>query len=214
VTGEQFSEQELHTLRAIPDGRFPNFAYLRRRFAIWKNDALSATTEYGTWEMNSDPRDHSANVEVAFMGMSGATTQNFGAYPYTIAAAWMHAALIARVCALKNIDCNGSFDVSVEPAVLQNGPIYNVSTHGERALQTYNPPPNGATNDALGRSLGYFLGSGDPDSRWDIGVTDAAYLPVTPASARAAAAWLRAKAHAIKVAGLTDYWGLDGGETP
>jgi len=114
---------------------------------------------------------------------------------------------------LKKIDTGGSFATDVEPSVLQNGPIFNVSTHAERALQTKNP---GVPHP----ELGYFIYSGDPDCRWDISVldpSDVAKLTSATAAATAAkasAAWIRAHAHALVAAGITDFWGLDGPATP
>lgn len=186
----------------------PDFDALLSMFAIQKNDDLSTATDYGTWHLNHDPRDGSPNIEIGALCMANATTQAWGSYPFTPAHAWMMAALIARVAALKSIDVGGSFDVSVEPSVLQNGPIYNVSTHAERAIQTQNP---GVPNPALG----YFIYSGDPDCRWDLAVLDQAAVSQLTTAARAesaaivSAAWIREKAHAIKAAGIKDFWGLN-----
>lgn len=167
--------------------------------------------------MNTDPRDGSANTEVSAMCMAGAQTSDFGQYPYTMAHAWVHAGLLARICALKNIDATESFDTSIEPATLQNGPIFTVSTHGERAIQTvdYGVPNGNASSRTASDQFGYFVGSGDPDSRWDIALLDPGYITsgVTVAGAKASAAWLRQQAHAIKSSGIADYWGLDGGDT-
>ena len=208
----------LHDLRAFKDNggnAFANVPWstLLLEFTIWKNDSFTTQTDYGTWDENTDPRDGSPNIEIAAMCMVGATTTNWGSYPYTIAHAWMHAGIIARICALKDLDANGSFDTSVEPSVLQNGPIYVVSTHGERALQTrdYGVAGGAAQSQELSDEFGYFVGSGDPDSRWDIALLDPQYISfsISPANAKASAAWLREQAHLIKSAGITDYWGLD-----
>lgn len=221
LTGDPFSAEELHALRALHDD--PNgyksvpWATVRPRFTLWKNDSFSTPTDYGTWDVNRDPRDQSPNIEIAAMCMGDATTTNFGTRPYTIAHAWMHAALMARVCQLKGIDTMGSFDASVEPGVLQNGPIFNLSSHGERAIQTINwgVAGAGASSEAASREFGYFLGSGDPSSRWDCLFLDPYYIgPATVATAKASAAWIRTQAHNIKAAGITDFWGLDGPETP
>lgn len=184
------------------------WAQLVNAFVVFKNDQLGIPTDYGTWHLNHDPRDQSANIEIGAMCMANATTQNWGKYPFTAAHAWMMAGIVARVCALKGIDTLGRFADSVEPSVLQNGPIFNVSTHAERALQTQNP---GVDHP----DLGYFIYSGDPDCRWDLSVlqpsdTDklVASFPAMTA-AIASARWIRERAHAIKAAGITDYWGID-----
>ena len=181
---------------------------LRAAFDIWKNDALSQPTDYGTWHLNHDPRDQSSNIEIGMLCMANATTQNWGNYPLTFAHAWVMAGIIARVAQLKNIDINGSFGASVEPSVLMNGPIFNVSTHAERALQTQNP---GVQNP----NLGYFIYSGDPDCRWDLAVLDPSEVRRLSSASSAkeaaigSAAWLRDKAHEIKSTGITDFWGLN-----
>ncbi len=216
--------QHLHNLRVLkgdPLGysKVP-WDELRAQFTLWKNDSFTTPTDYGTWDVNRDPRDGtSPNVEVAAMCMGDATTTNFGTWPYTIAHAWIHAGIIARICALKGFDSNGSFDASVAPQ-LQNGPIFVVSTHGERAIQTvnWNVSGAGASSEAASKEFGYFLGSGDGQSRWDITFLDPEYIPngVSVASAKSSAAWVREQAHLIKAAG--DFpggmWSLDGGETP
>lgn len=196
----------------------PDFAKLRESFTIWKNDQLGSPTDYGTWHLNHDPRDGSANIEIGALCMANATTQNWGRYPFTRAHAWMMAGIVARVCVLKKIDTGGSFATDVEPSVLQNGPIFNVSTHGERALQTQNPgtPENPIPHP----ERGYFIYSGDPDCRWDLAVLDPSdvgkiSVPSSAiAAATASAAWIRMHAHAIAAAGITDFWGLDGPATP
>ena len=179
---------------------------------IYKNFEFGTKTGYGTWHLNSDPRDGTPNVEIAALTMGGTdvkTTGPWGSNPYKKAHAWIHAGLIARVAQLKFIDINGSFDVSVEPTVLQNGPIFNVSTHGERAMQT-----NDEGQDNI-PTAGYFDYSGDSNCRGDIAALDEsdAHLLDNLSDAehvcKASAAWLRSQAHSIKVSGITDFWNLD-----
>lgn len=186
---------------------------LRFIFTIWKNDNLETPTDYGTWHMNHDPRDGSANVEIGALCMGGEDVRidgSWGSYPFTIAHAWMAAGISARVCALKSIDTQGSFTNDN----FQNGPLFNVSTHAERALQTPDP-------DAVLRpGFGYFAYSGDGDCRWDLAALDYSdsHLLGTPDGARAmalqSASWIRSQAHAIKAAGIADFWKLDGDVTP
>lgn len=221
LTGK-LSDDFLHNLRVLksdPEGylKVP-WNELLAAFTIWKNDAFTVPTDYGTWDMNRDPRDGtSPNVEIAAMCMGDATTENFGTWPYTIAHAWIHAGLIARICALKGFDIGASFDASVA-AQLQNGPIFVVSTHGERAIQTvnYGVPGAGASSEAASKEFGYFLGSGDGSGRWDLLHLDPEYIPdgVSVAVAKASAAWIRQQAHNIRSLGITNFWGCDGGETP
>jgi hypothetical protein len=220
-----FTPYDLHNLRLLHDN--PNgfwlvpWATLGQQFAIWKNDSLSTPNDYGTWDLNTDPRDGSSNIEVAAMCMDRATTDDFGDNPYTIAHAWIHAGIIARICQLKSIDSAESFPTSVA-AQLQNGPIYVVSTHGERAIQTvdYGVPGGAASSQAASDEFGYFVGSGDPDSRWDLALLDPAYISngVNVANCKASASWLRSQVHNIKANLLNrpgvDFWGLDGPETP
>lgn len=215
--------QFLHDLRALHDQadgyKTVPWSDLTSRFVIWKNDSLSTPNDYGTWDLNTDPRDGSSNIEVASMCMGGATTTDFGNEPFTIAHAWLHAGVCARICVLKNLEANGSFSDSVA-AQLQNGPIYVISTHGERAIQTvdYGVPGGAASSQAASDEYGYFVGSGDPDSRWDLALLDPEYIPngVTVANAKTSAAWIREQAHLIKAAGnfADGMWGLDGPETP
>jgi hypothetical protein len=185
---------------------------LKEQFTIYKNNDLSEVTSYGTWHMNSDPRDGSSNIEVAALTLDGSdvsTTGSWGPHPYTFAHAWMHAAIIARVCAIKNMDALAQFDPSVEASVLQNGPIYVVSTHGERALQT-----NDDGQDTVA-SRGYGMFSGDSQERWDIAALDPSQNsklanPTTAiASVYDSAKWIRWQAHLIKTAGVPDLWDLD-----
>jgi len=145
-------------------------------FAVKKFTALTEPTSYGTYLMNHDPRDRSSNIEIAAMCLGGEGVQMagpWGKWPYTAAHGIMHAALAARVCSLKSLDPMATFDVSVKPDVLQNGPIYVASTHGERAIQTYDTPgPGGSSSEDQARRFGYFAYSGDPDCRWDIAAFD------------------------------------------
>jgi hypothetical protein len=115
------------------------WAALRGAFKIWKHDDLGQPTDYGTWHLNHDPRDRSSNIEIGALCMANATTQAWGNHPFTAPHVWMMAGIVARVCLLKAIDAGDCFAVAVAPGVLQNGPIYVVSTHAERALQTQNP---------------------------------------------------------------------------
>ena len=203
---------DFHFLRLLhdhPEGYLSvPWATLRNQFTIWKNDSFATATDYGTYEFNHDPRDGSPNIEVASMCMPGGATAFDGDSPFTIAHAWMHAAICARVCQLKGLDTVEAFPASDDP-YFQNGPIFVVSTHGERAIQTKD---TAATNPALG----YFFGSGDPDSRADLFCLDGQYYDgtVTVAQCKASAAWIRQQAHLIKGAGINDFWGLDGPETP
>lgn len=187
---------------------------LKAAFNVWKNTQFGTPTDYGTWHLNHDPRDGSANIEVGALCMGGegvSITGPWGAYPYTYAHGWMHAAIIARICFLKKIDPNSSFPVSVEPGVLQNGPIYSVSTHAERALQTQDSAA------VLRPTFGYFAYSGDGDCRWDIACRDVKDAPklAKPADAKtealANAAWLRHQTAAIlkTLTPKSSMWGLD-----
>lgn len=204
------------TVQQLLAGAMPSAAdwnALLACFTIWKNVDFTTPTNYGTWKLNHDPRDNSSNVEVAAMCMGGesALTSAWGPEPFTIAHAWIAAGIVARVCQLENIDTGGSFDAGGYG--LQNGPIYNVSTHAERALQT----PDG---DAVLRpSFGYFIYSGDPDSRWDLAALDPSRAGDlgTPQGARtsaiASAHWIRMQAHALKAQGIADMWQLDAAAT-
>jgi len=211
------TDEQNHLLRAATSPDQVDFDELRKHFVTYKNFEFGTATSYGTWDMNRDPRDGTPNVEIAMLGMDGTDVVingPWGDHPYTKAHAWMHAAIIARVAQIKGIDTGGSFDTSVEPSVLQNGPIHNISTHGERAYQT-----NDQGQDKIPK-LGYFAYSGDSECRWDLAALDPsdAHLLGDEASALstmlASAAWIRQQAHAIKVAGITDLWGLDGPVTP
>lgn len=212
--------EELHTLRQAwlaGASAVVNFPWLRTLFNVWKNDALTTANDYGTWQLNHDPRDQSPNIEVASMCLPGGATDFHGVEPFTIAHAWMHAYITAAICTLKNIDVPSSFDASVD-GVLQNGPIFVVSTHGERAIQTkdYGIPGGAAISQAASDKYGYFFGSGDPDSRADLFCLDGQWYDgkVTVDQCKESAAQLREHARAIKAAGVHDFWGLDGAETP
>ena len=216
----------LHDLRAKwldPNGaRSVDFAELRGKFAVWKNDALTTINDYGTWDANSDPRDGTPNIEIASMCMPGGATDFYGSEPFTVAHAWMHAYECGAVGKLKGLDLLGTFPTSVEPGTLQNGPIDVCGTHGSRAIQTidYGVPNGNASSQAASDEFGYFFGSGDPDSRADLFCLDPAWYTgsVTKAMAIASAAQIRQHAHVIKQlmesGTLTDMWGLDGPETP
>jgi hypothetical protein len=147
---------ELKSMWESPIGsRHMDFAKLLSHFTIYKNDNLTQPTDYGTWDFNEDPRDNSANVEVASMCMPGGATAFSGAEPFTIGHAWCHAYINAIIAKLKNLDLAGSFPASVSSA-LQNGPIFVSSTHGQRALQTvnYGVEGAGATSQALSYEYG------------------------------------------------------------
>jgi hypothetical protein len=191
---------------------------LRSAFTQWKMFEFSKARNYGTWHLNHDPRDWSVNIEVGAlcMGGEGVGLTRWGTWPYTAAHAVYHAAIIARICKLKNLDPSGSFDASVAPKVLQNGPIHVVSTHAERAIQTYDAPIDGGAKDEIhARHLGYFAFSGDPDCRWDLAALDPreANNLTTPEGARAfalhSAQRLRNMVVAITAQGIHDLWGLD-----
>jgi hypothetical protein len=191
---------------------------MRAAFNIYKNDPLVTATSYGTFEMNHDPRDGSANVEIAALCMGGegvSVAGPWGRWPYTYIHCAMHAALVARVCQLKDLDTLGTFDAGIAPNIMQNGPISVVSTHGERAWQTYDIGQGGKIAER-----GYFAYSGDPNCRWDCIARDpseaaqCATYDGALRSARATAAWIRSMAHSVKAAGITDMWGLDGPVTP
>jgi hypothetical protein len=190
---------------------------LRAAFNVWKNDDLTVPTEYGTYHINHDPRDGSSNIEVAAMCMGGDDVNvpgPWGQWPYTFAHAWMHAGVVARICQIKGLDTGGSFDASVDPGTLQNGPIYVVSTHGERAWQT-----TGQGVQTTYPSRGYAAYSTDTDPRFDCMARDVSLaggcvdFDSALASTRSTAAWIRETAHAIKLAGITDLWNLDKAST-
>ncbi len=192
---------------------------VRTYFSIKKFIVFGTPTSYGTFEMNHDPRDRSTNIEIAAMCMGGEGVKiagPWGRYPYTAAHGVMHAAISARVCKLKALDPTEIFDPSVDPNVLQNGPISVLATHGERAIQTYETPgPDSATTETLARRFGYFAYSGDPDCRWDVAALDPrdADKLGSAESARTtcieSAHRLRALTRSFMDAGITDFWGLD-----
>jgi len=194
-----------------------DFALLRSKFNVWKNDSLTTPTDYGTWDFNNDPNDGSPNIQIASMCLPGGATDFGGVEPFTVAHAWMHAYECAAVAQLKGLDVLASFPASISGA-FQNGPIFLCSTHGERAIQTidYGVPGGAASSQAASDEFGYFFGSGDPDSRADLFCLDAAWYVgnVTIAQAKTSAAQIRQHSHMIKAAGIHDFWGLDGPETP
>jgi len=213
LTGNLSSEY-IASLGTVTDPSKIDWKTLKNAFTIYKNNNLTDVTTYGTWHLNSDPRDGSANVEIAALTMDGSdvtTTGSWGPNPYTFAHAWIHAGIVARVCKIKNIEANGSFNVSVEPSVLINGPIYIVSTHGERALQT-----NDDGEDTVPQR-GYGIFSGDSSCRWDIACLDPSQnhllndATTAIASVHSSAAWIRNMAHLIKADAslISDLWALD-----
>jgi hypothetical protein len=166
--------------------------------------------------MNHDPTGdgNGPDIEVGALCMGGEhveTTGPWGNFPYTPAHFIMHAALLARVCKLMGFSPDDYFGADVDPHRLQNGPIFRVSTHGERAYQTIDvpTPPN--------PSFGYFLFSGDCDLRWDIAVFEeskAGELSSATSAVKACvetAAMLRTLT--LSAMDLIDqtggYWGLD-----
>ena len=182
-------------------------------FSVFKNNPLNAVTGYGTWHLNSSPVDGSSNVEIASLTMGGSDVQVQGPWgnnPHTISHSLVHAYLVASVCKLKNINPLESFATSVEPSILQNGPIYVVSTHGERAIQT-----NDGGEDSM-PSLGYFIFSGDSNCRWDIAALDPteanklSNATSAVATCKASASWVRNMASDLLKHNLVNnYYGLD-----
>jgi hypothetical protein len=182
-------------------------------FSIFKNVAFDTATSYGTYRLNHDPRDNSPDIEIASLSMGGegvSVAGQWGKQPHTIIHSLTHAYLVAVVCKLKNIKPLESFDVSFEPSVLQNGPIWVISTHAERALQTKD----------LGADTvperGYGLYSGDPDSRFDLAALDnrdSHLLSNADSAIKTAyksAAWIRTVASELLKHDLVkDYCGLD-----
>ena len=196
-----------------------DFEKLLARFEVKKVIDFDVASQYATWHINHDPRDNSPDVAVASISMGadaanhvpGASTNgNFGSFPFDFSHAWMMAAVMARIAYLKEIDLSSSFATDVEPSVLQNGPIFACSTHGERALQTVD------SQDSVPQ-LGYFLYSGDGDCRWDLAVLDPSQcgsLSTTQSAidrCKQSATWLRTMAHAHKVMlnDKSDFLGLD-----
>jgi len=210
-----------HLLRAAwitDDGaKSVDFHKLKSLFIVYKNDSLTETTEFGTWDLNSDPRNGTPNIEIASLCMPGGATDFEGVEPFTIAHAWVHAYETAAICLLKGQDPQEFFNANVAPQ-LQNGPIFVFSTHGERAIQTknYNVPGAGASSEAVSEEYGYFFGSGDSDSRADLFCLDGAWYngKVTEDQCRSSAAAIRHHALMIIQHGLVkDFWGLDGPES-
>jgi hypothetical protein len=188
-------------------------------FTVWKNTDLSTPRDYGTWDINTDPRDGSTNIEIASMCMPGGATAFDGAEPFTVAHAFVHAYLVAAIAKRENIDVLATFPASVRPGTLQNGPIDVVGTHGTRAIQTidYGVSGGNAASQAQSDEFGYFFGSGDPDSRADLFCLDPAWYDgtVTIAQAKASAQQLRWHAHVIKVAECpAGMLGVDEPESP
>jgi len=195
-----------------PDPAKINWAHHLNLFNIYKNFSFSQATNYGTWMLNKDPKNGEPNIEIASLTMGGSdvSIQSWGENPHLISHSLIHAYLMAIVCKLKNINPLGHFDVSVEPSVLQNGPIYSLSTHAERSWQTQDEG-EGKIPD-----LGYFIFSGDPDSRWDLAALDPteAHKLSNANSAvktcRFSANWLRNMTNQILEKNIIkDYLGLD-----
>jgi len=196
-------------LKTINDAKEVDWNELKSLFNIYKNVDFNVATTYGTYDINHDPRDGSPDIEVGALSMGGehvGTTGPWGQWPYTYAHSWMHAGIIGRICKLKNIDPLGSFNDSN----MQHNPLFNVSTHAERAIQT----PDGPSAN-LRPSYGYFIFSGDPDSRWDITVRDVSEASKlsSPATAFTLAIenskWIRNAAHSVMENGITDFWELN-----
>lgn len=114
----------------------------------------------------------------------------------------MRAVEPVRACVLKNIDRIGSFDARVKPSVLQTGPIYNFSTHGERAIQAIGcgVSRGNASIAAASTNFEYLVGSDNADLRGDVGLAAPACvrLGVTVVNARATAGWSRTQVELIK----------------
>lgn len=201
---------QANLLQACRDAQAPSdvpWVRMYGAFAVYKNVNFDTAMDYGCFGWNHDFRDNSPNIEVAAMCMGGphTGTRNFGEWPYTKAHAWMHAYLIAMVCRLKGIDPLESF----KPVQgFMNGPLYSVSTHGERAYQTQNKPIDR-------HNRGYGLYGDDPDCRWDLAILDPHDIDKLGSynSARKAvtdsANWLRSMASKIKHdSGFTDHFNL------
>jgi hypothetical protein len=185
---------------------------LKSAFDVWKFMDFAAIPVYAVWHLNHDPRDDSADISIAALCMGGEhvnTIGPWGRWPFTRAHAYMMAAVVARVAAIKGIDVNESFPITGNlGGRLQNGPVYAVATHGYRAYQT---PNVGVAHP----ERGYFMFSGDPDMRWDLAALDAdeahelSSFDSAIARASASCAWLRQTAHRLKSAGIRDFWGLE-----
>jgi hypothetical protein len=202
-----------HCRNAVHPADVP-WSDLSHIFAVWKNYNFDTATSYGTWMWNHDFRDNTPNIEVAALCMGGSDvcTTDFGAHPFTKAHAWMMAGVIARIAKLKGIDPMQSFEAVNG---YMNGPLFAVSTHGERAYQTENMQVENADRGYSGYR-GYGAYSADPDMRWDLDVLDVADLKALGsfqtayAATKSSAAWLRNAAASIIHANYTaDMWGLD-----
>jgi hypothetical protein len=102
---------------------------------------------------------------IAVDGMVGATTTNFGPEPIQMHELEVLCAVAAAVGTKYSIDTHGSYEgVSTYP------------THAECAIA-----------DA------YYLGSGDPEERWDLAELRAAAVPPSPQTAAATAVVLRTR---------------------
>src|ERR1700693_2200147 len=91
---------------AAPDVNAVDWAALRSHFDLYKNDTLTTPTDYGTWHLNHDPRDGSANIEVAALCLGGsdvAIAGPWGRWSYTAAHRLIHAAVIARFYATEQL---------------------------------------------------------------------------------------------------------------
>lgn len=213
----------LHDLRVAwldPNGaKTVDFKALKSKFVVWKNHDLTYVPSYDTWNWNHDPRDGTTpNICVSSMCFPHGATDFSGLEPFTVAHAWMHAYAAAVLADIESIDCLESWD-NPNPAVFQNGPMFTISTHAERAVQTidYGVAGGNASSEAASKEFGYFFGSGDPQSRADLFCLDAQWYDgtVTIAQAKKSAAQLRAHSHVIKANGLIgDKWGIDGPITP
>jgi len=195
---------------------------LKSLFTVYKNFDLGTPTGYGTWHFNTDPRDHSSNIEIAALcmgtdpatGVAASVTGPWGTWPYLKAHAWMHAGCNARAAILKKIDVAGQIPISSDPGILQNPPVWNLSTHGERAYQTQDEGQDSIP------SAGYFAYSGDSQCRWDCAALDerdanmlSGLIPAEHVM-QASAGWLRLQTHVIKMMDIDgsiskDMWGLD-----
>jgi hypothetical protein len=209
--------QYLHDLRAAwldPNGAHSvDFVLLKSKFNVWKNHDLSYVPSYDTWNWNHDPRDNTTpNICIASLCLPHGATDFSGEEPFTIAHAWAHAYAAALVAAIKNLDCLESWP-NPSAAVYQNGPMFTISTHAERAIQTidWGVPDGGASSQAASQEYGYFFGSGDPQSRADLFCLDAQWYngTVTIAQAKESAAHLRAHSHVIKGGLIGNKWGID-----
>lgn len=205
-----FTREAILAMGKVTDPSKIDWDALKNGFNVYKVMPLDQAPTYATWHINHDPRDNSADCAIGALCMTGATTSNFGDYPFDYSYAWMMAGIMARIAYLKGIDTNGSFPDSVEPSVLQNGPIFNLSIHAERALQTVD------SGDSVPK-LGYFIYSGDSDCRWDLCVLDEsesgdlATVDGAVAACYRSARWLRGMAHIIKgtLNEKSDMWGLE-----